>query len=558
MDALKRAEQEKREAARKLEDSGSGPQLESGPGSLAADQSHLQRESGAGSQNRELSLQPVTGEFPSSTSWATPESMSTPVPTGHEDATLNVTGEQFLSLQLNTSQPVAAPATLSPSGLADQIIPEEDNASDMTFHGLSVDTPKPAVPGMYENTMQGEMDSPVEEGPNYDETLPGVSAMQLARDIGTRDQPTPVAAETVFTAGRSKVDPGSGLKWMLGGLTLVMLTASGIWYYLTVTPVARKMPSPWVARGIESVPVAQGEGGMPIPVGGEIPGAVPVLDAVPAAPGDSTAISIPATGTSTPAIDSATVVPADSAANSPVVAKPVDEIAPQPQVLDQSPAAVAATPAAPAINTVAPALVRISRETRISDSERMVREAYALYQAEDLAGAQALYLTVLEDAPDNIDALLGYGAITLRDGETAKAVEAHGHVLRLDPDNDTALAVLVGLNKNADLNGAESAINTLIKESPEQPFLYFTLGNIYAAQQRWPESQQAFFDAHRLDSGNPDFALNLAISLDRIGQRQQALDYYSTALRLAEHRVAGFDPSAVLARIQSLSVNTAP
>ena len=542
MDALKRAEQEKREAARKLEDSGSGPQLESG----------------AGSRNRELSLQPVTGEFSSSTSVATPESVSTLVPTGHEDATVNVTGEQLLSLQLNTSQPVAAPATLSPSGLADQIIPEDDNASDMTFHGLSVDTPKPAVPGMYENTLQGEMDTPVEEGPRYDETLPGVSAMQLARDIGIRDQPTPVAAETVFTAGRSKVDHGSGLKWMLGGLTLVMLTAAGIWYYLTVTPVARKMPSPWVARGIESVPVAQGEGGMPIPVGGEIPGAVPVLDAVLTAPGDSTAISIPATGTSTPAIDSATAVPADSAVNSPA-AKVVDETVPQPQVLDQSPAAVAATPAAPAINAVAPALVRISRETKISDSERMVREAYTLYQAEDLAGAQALYLTVLEDAPDNIDALLGYGAIALRNGETAKAVEAHGHVLRLDPDNDTALAVLVGLNKSADLNGAESAINTLIKQNPEQPFLYFTLGNIYAAQQRWPESQQAFFDAHRLDSGNPDFALNLAISLDRVGQRQPALDYYSTALRLAEHRVAGFDPSAVLARIQSLSANiTAP
>jgi predicted Zn-dependent protease len=184
-----------------------------------------------------------------------------------------------------------------------------------------------------------------------------------------------------------------------------------------------------------------------------------------------------------------------------------------------------------------------------------VRGAYDLYQAGDMAGARAAYLEVLAGSPDNIDALLGIGAIALRQGETAKAVEAHGRVLRLDPDNKTALAVLVGMNKSADLNGAESAVKTLIQESPDQAFLYFTLGGIHAAQQRWPEAQQAFFDAHRTDSSNPDYALNLAVSLDRIGQKQSALDYYNTALKLGEQRPAGFDPSAILARIQALSAD---
>ena len=210
------------------------------------------------------------------------------------------------------------------------------------------------------------------------------------------------------------------------------------------------------------------------------------------------------------------------------------------------------------MTTKAPSLVRISRETGVGEQERMVREGYAMYHAGDLAGAQAVYAAVLENSPDNIDALLGYGAIAMRSGDTARAVQAHGRVLQLDPDNATALAVLVGLNKSVDLSGAESAINSLIKENPDQPFLHFTLGNIYAAQQRWPDSQQAFFDAHRIDSSNPDYALNLAISLDRIGQRQPALDYYNTALRLAELHPASFDPSAILARIQSLSTNAPP
>jgi uncharacterized protein HemY len=89
-------------------------------------------------------------------------------------------------------------------------------------------------------------------------------------------------------------------------------------------------------------------------------------------------------------------------------------------------------------------------------------------------------------------------------------------------------------------------------ENPEQPSLYFTLGRLYATQARWAEAQQAFFDAYRLDSANPDYAYNLAVSLDRLEQVQSALDYYNVALGLATGTPAGFDPSAVTERIQTL------
>jgi Flp pilus assembly protein TadD len=546
MDALKRAEQEKREAARKLEDASPAPRLEPRSGTDPTDQHHIHYEPPPAPRPHELSLEPVSGEFASSPEGGVPAQESAQN-LGSEDVTFNAPGEQLLNMQLNVSQPIVTPPKLTPSGLADQIVPEGSEDGDRTFHGFGVDAPAPVVPGMYEETMRGTTETPI-ESPGYDETLPGVSAAQLAKDIGTRDQPTPVAAETVFVAGRSR-EESSGLKWILGGLTVVMLCAAGIWYYLTVTPVARNVPSPWVARGIESLPAVRGEAGLPVTDGAEIPGAVPVTDAVPLAPeaaggpppetlaATAEAVApVPGTAAGTPA-----AVPAVAAA--PAAVLPVE----------QAPAAVATAPAAPSTNATAPSLVRITRETNISAQERMVREAYALYQSGDLAGAQSIYQAVLNDAPDNIDALLGSGAIAMRNGDTAKAVELHGRVLQLDPDNETALAVLVGLNKSVDLNAAESAINSLIKDNPEQAFLQYTLGNIYAAQQRWPESQQAFFEAYRIDSSSPDYALNLAVSLDRIGQRQSALDYYNTALRLAELHPASFDPSAILARIQSLS-----
>lgn len=547
MDALKRAEQEKREAARKLEESGAIPDMQDAGGSTDQDTVAAPDADATFARPTELSLEPVSGEFSSS-----PAQESAASRTG-EQPTVNITGEHPLSMQLNTSQPLAQPtAPPGPSGLAQELVPDDEFDGDMTFQGFDDARAKPAVPGMFEETVVGDMAAPV-ESKGYDETLPGVSALQLAKDIGTRDQPTPVAAETVFTAGSRKEGSGGAVKWTLAGLTLVMLMAAGAWYYLAVTPVARTVPSPWVARGIESVPAPRpGETALPT-MAGEIAGAVPVPEAaagteggVPVVPEVPAAVPEPAAaGTAVPPAPPAEVTAAVPEASTP----------PQPPMAEPD---LTPAPVAPVVSAVAPSLVLVKREREPSRVERGVREAYGLYQAGDFNAARTLYATVLQDEPANIDALLGMGAIALRNGDTATAVEAHGHVLRLDPDNDTALAVLVGLNKSADLNAAESAINTLIQQSPEQPFLHYTLGNVYAAQQRWPEAQQAFFDAYRTESENPDYALNLAVSLDRLGQRQSALDYYNTALRLAEQHASGFDPAAVLARIQSLSSTTTP
>jgi Flp pilus assembly protein TadD len=565
MDALKKAEQEKREAARKLEQAGGVPLID--PGSVTDRHATPPVEDPTIARPLELSLEPVSGEFA-----AQPAAGPAPPEGATEAAPLpgtGITGGHPYALELDAGEPEAgsAPAPAA-SGLAHELAAQEAFDGDRTFHGLDARTATPvAVPGMFEETVAGDM-AVEEEGKGYDETLPGVSAVQLARDIGTRDQPTPVAAETVFVAGAGREGSGAAVKWVLGGLTAVMLVAAGLWYYLSVTPVVRNVPSPWVARGIESVPALRGDAAPVVP--GELPGAVPVPEAiaegVPVSEADALAAgAAPATPMEpVAATEPAPVTPAgtDMTAaaepgappETPAVAAPAPGPVPDTAVPARAQAATAVT--APALT--APSLVRVSRAAEPSPAERMVREAYDLYQAGDLAGARSMYAAVLQDYPDNIDALLGIGAIALRSGDTATAVETHGRVLRLEPGNATALAVLVGLNRSADPNTAESALNSLIRQSPDQPFLYYTLGNVYAAQQRWAEAQQAYFDAHRTDTANPDYAYNLAVSLDRLGQRQAALDFYNTALRLAEAAPAGFDPSVVLARVQALTVGTTP
>ena len=92
----------------------------------------------------------------------------------------------------------------------------------------------------------------------------------------------------------------------------------------------------------------------------------------------------------------------------------------------------------------------------------------------------------------------------------------------------------------------------LLSKQPDNPFLHAVMGRIQAEQARWAEARQAFAVAHRIDPANPVYLLNLAISLDRLGQREEALGYYRATLKLVQQDASDLDIRPVLKRIQSL------
>jgi uncharacterized protein HemY len=112
---------------------------------------------------------------------------------------------------------------------------------------------------------------------------------------------------------------------------------------------------------------------------------------------------------------------------------------------------------------------------------------------------------------------------------------------------------LIGIVGSADPQSAETRVKQLIARDPASGFLYFTLGNTYVDQQRWPDAQQAFFQAHHLQPDNPDYAYNLAIALEHIGQPRSALDYYRRAVLLAAAKGhANFSSAAAQERVNKL------
>jgi Flp pilus assembly protein TadD len=459
---------------------------------------------------------------------------------------------------LAASAPPAEAKT--PLEFIEEIGPEGMASFDQTFHGVALSGgAEGAVPGLFDETLPG---SAADAGSRtYDQTLPGVPAAQLARDIGTADQPTPAAAQTVFTAGHAR-QSNPLYRWGLPAAGVIVLIAVGVFIHNVSTPVTPNTPSPWVARGIEAVPPpadpllppADASLSQIPPAGGEVvtqpapeetvAGATAGTEPVPTAEPEATAVTA-----ATPPEQAPVAAPETPAPETPVAAPgtPAPQAQPAPVAVAAAEPAAAPTPEAP------PSLIRISRSRSASEHDRMVREAYSYYQAGDYESAAIHYLAVLNERPDTLDALLGMGAIALKQNDLPRAVEYFSQVLKIDPRNQTATAALIGLQRSPDPIASESALKVMLQENPDNPFLFFVLGNIYAAQSRWQEAQQAFFDAYRNDSANPDYALNLAASLDRLGQPQPALDYYNVALKLAENQAVGFDAAAVRARIQALS-----
>ncbi|MBC7780612.1 MAG: tetratricopeptide repeat protein [Proteobacteria bacterium] len=196
--------------------------------------------------------------------------------------------------------------------------------------------------------------------------------------------------------------------------------------------------------------------------------------------------------------------------------------------------------------------IRITRGVIANPVNATLSEAYDHLQAGRLDPAQRLYQQLAAAEPRNVDALLGLAALGQIGGQHEQAVKLYVRVLELEPRNAHAQGALIGLIGRADPLAAESQLKQLIVREPS-PFLYFTLGNLYADQNRWALAQQAFFQAHHLQPENADYAFNLAIGLERIAQPRLAATYLRTAVKLADSGArASFDLGAARKRVALL------
>jgi Tfp pilus assembly protein PilF len=220
--------------------------------------------------------------------------------------------------------------------------------------------------------------------------------------------------------------------------------------------------------------------------------------------------------------------------------------------------AAASDAAAPAVAAAAPAptavrdTIKVTAEGATPTINPLLSAAYAALNAGNLDLSQQRYRQLLQSEPGNLDALLGLAAIATQQGDSTQASGHYLKVLELDPRNALAQAGLIGMLSQADPLAAETRLKQLIALDPSA-YLYFVLGNVYADQNRWPDAQQTYFQAHHLQPDNPDYAYNLAVGLEHIGQPGPALNFYRRALKLAVAKGrANFSAATAQERISKL------
>lgn len=578
MDALKKAEEEKKQAAKRLQDVEKDSLDSTGEQKVTEDEIVENGvEEGESvpelfTETSQFSLEPLSLE----------EKMEEPKEEVIDESE-NALSTEGLALEetLSFSEGMTMENTILEEVDSQETFEETQKEIDLNdtaiIEGLS--TEDASAP--YDDTFHGVVFEEESETDIYEETLPGVPADTLARDLGEAFQSTPVAAKTVFSAGK-QAKKKSSFKWSIFVvLALLAVGSFAIFYYFTITPVSRNLPSPLVARGIEFSGVET----TPI----IIPPVVKQAEVQP--PSEDTVIEQVEVNTAEELAHKEIVQKAfeDEKSEKQALVAEFDkesiESAPEIELIDeklevnipeeQTDKVISAKETVersavieesminktePEVAALEPeklpldsSLINISKSKKLNQENTTLAQAFKAYQAGSYDAAESLYQGVLKSEPDNRDAHLGLAAIAINNQNRKAAYSHYVHLLELNPLDTLAMSSLIALSNSPDPVKDESAIKLLIQRDDSISHLHFLLGNIYAKQKRWADAQQAFFDAYRLDSTNSDYMLNLAISLDQLGQYKTALDYYKSAIELPGNTASKLDTVSINRRILSLS-----
>ncbi len=356
----------------------------------------------------------------------------------------------------------------------------------------------------------------LEEAPRAASPAPPPRAAAIGDSFDTPDETEErKQAQQLFEAKELDVNPRKPFYITVGALVLFGIGTAGYFWYELQPKNNYKIPPP------SAQPAAPAASTVTPPVGTQPAPAAPIASApakAPAATPSGAMDPAPAAPRGTTAVRQPT--PAGSASAQPRGTRRDGDI------------------------TIKPAGLQI---------DPVLESAYQAFNSGDLARARTDYQQALRNSPGSRDALLGLAAVETQARRYDAAEGYYTRLLELDPRDAYAQAALIGLKGQVDPATAESRVKNMIAAQPEASFLHFTLGNQYAAQGRWTEAQQSYFHAYTSDPEHPDFAYNLAVSLDKLHQAKPALEYYRRALALAQGRPVSFDKAQVSSRVSQLA-----
>lgn len=384
-----------------------------------------------------------------------------------------------------------------------------------------------------------------------------------ARSEAPPAQLSPEAARQLFDSKqktqRSAPSPGQRLA-LIAGVGVVGLLAAGGWLW-------------WQTRDVGSFSPAAAV----LPAPAELTD--PTTAAIPAA-----SESAAPTGTEAAVAAAAVAAPTAAAADTPQppAAAPPPSSGPQSVLpaapLQPLPAALASTgqptPTQTAVQAALPVTpkpgdraqvvelpaglaapdVRFVRDNPPPSIARNVAQGFEAFQQGDYGRAAELYRAQLQQDSRNRDALLGLAAVAVKRNQLDEARNLYRRLLANDPKDALAATALLSLSNDGDTDGNEGRLKAAEASQPSAEAATAVAG-LLARQGRWREAQEYYFKAHAAAPAEPDYAYNLAVALDALGEARLASQYYDTALKLRGSKPGSFNPDVVRQRLQTLEAH---
>ncbi len=167
------------------------------------------------------------------------------------------------------------------------------------------------------------------------------------------------------------------------------------------------------------------------------------------------------------------------------------------------------------------------------DMPPALRQALAHHQAGEHEQAEQGYLDVINEQPDNIDALHLLSVLRLQDGRAEEALIYIERVILIAPEAAEAYG-----NKGTALQALERfgeaafAFRTAIKHDPQAAHHHYNLGNTLRASDDKPGAVRAYRDALKCAPDLVQAHSNLATTLSELGLFDDAVTHCQAALQI--------------------------
>jgi tetratricopeptide (TPR) repeat protein len=194
---------------------------------------------------------------------------------------------------------------------------------------------------------------------------------------------------------------------------------------------------------------------------------------------------------------------------------------------------------------------QLTSKRSVTAKNRLLKDAFEAYQRGDNNAALEKYNRVLTDDPQNRNALLARAAINVQSDNNVKAIKDYQTLLIANPKDSFAMSSLISV-ANISPSKSESQLKEMMRDEPLSPHLNFVLANIYGTQNRWQEAQNHYFKALENNPDDPNYAYNLAVSLEHIAKPKVAIVYYQLALANFNNGRATFNKVVVDKRVEIL------